>query len=588
MCPKKEVLKFDKVGSRSLLYLEAQVARDGNEWGLAPNCEVRLLSKENILHIVHATNSLPVIEDLLYGRMQNLWLDDDTPGFAAADANNINRGAALDDSWIFIRLPDGNGRDAYRAVFWKSPDPIRRVSTLRGCLRRCYSRINDSPRVRVNPAELVLKGCKECNDIMTQESTMSHLLVRNVAHRIPLVPSESIYRYDLRNGDPSNPGNDVRISSQRHQDPNLRNRNDVYFSFQATIAYYIHRCLDIKPVVGGISARARIMREYDVMFAYLLLMIFCLQYERYYGKEGGGRNAKKRTKPAYRYRGLAELYTSYILYLLFSNDTAEGERRDGAGMEMDFHIFHKYFFGELYHVLVYFKPEFAACTEILDIIFSKKWNDGGNHGFVPSPTSRIERPELVIGFLAHKLTNFYELTCRPYFSRHLAGLNRIPRPVPGFAAYPARLDIFNMQGYTSQMLISRRDLDTLLHLCDRASDGDIDTYINHVGIRAVTRTWVEMLRSAPNKALNLVSQWVDAWTLYEYRHIDKELNSDPNQAKLSPKMPECVYLLCYTLDDPIEPVDDSDLEVLRQCPKCSDYKAALRLEMAGAFDDSEE
>ena len=111
--------------------------------------------------------------------------------------------------------------------------------------------------------------------------------------------------------------------------------------------------------------------------------------------------------------------------------------------------------------------------------------------------------------------------------------------------------------------------------------------MNHVGIHAVMRTWVEMLRTAPNKVLNLVYQWMNAWTLYEYRHIDNDLNQDKSQPRLSPKTPECVYLLCYTLDEQTEPVDDSDLESLRQCPKCSDYKAALRLEMAGAFDSED-
>ena len=147
--------------------------------------------------------------------------------------------------------------------------------------------------------------------------------------------------------------------------------------------------------------------------------------------------------------------------------------------------------------------------------------------------------------------------------------------------------IISMQGSTRKMLISRQNLDTFLHLADNATPGDIDTFMNHVGIHAVVRTWTEMLRTSPNKVLKLLNQWVDAWTLYEFQHIYKELNSDPNQPKLPLKTSEAVYLLCYTLDDPVEPVDDNELQGLRECPKCSDYKAALRLEMAGAFDTEE-
>jgi hypothetical protein len=194
----------------------------------------------------------------------------------------------------------------------------------------------------------------------------------------------------------------------------------------------------------------------------------------------------------------------------------------------------------------------------------------------------MARPDLVIGFLAARITVFYERTVRPFFSRHMAGVDPYITVVP--APTFTQLLAFEMQGNVRKMLITRQSLDTLLHLCDRAATGDIDTFMNHVGIRAVMRTWLEMLRTSPNKVLTLVGQWVDAWTLFEYQHIYKELNSDPNQPKLSLKTPEYVYLLCYTLDDPIEPVDDSDLDVLRSCPKCSDYKAALRLELAGAFD----
>jgi hypothetical protein len=147
--------------------------------------------------------------------------------------------------------------------------------------------------------------------------------------------------------------------------------------------------------------------------------------------------------------------------------------------------------------------------------------------------------------------------------------------------------IYGMQQSIKRMLITRLDLTSLLHLCDRASAGDVDTFMNHVGVRAVMRTWVEMLRTAPTKVNRLVGQWVDAWTLYEYRHIDNELNFDPSMPRLSPKTPECVYLLCYSLDDPVEPVSDGDIEGLRQCPKCSDFKAALRLELAGAFESEE-
>lgn len=322
------------------------------------------------------------------------------------------------------------------------------------------------------------------------------------------------------------------------------------------------------------------------MFAYILLMILSLMFERNHGKEGG---TELRTKPVYRYRGLIELYTSYIFYLMLSNDVAYGEAPNTIGMQMTFNVFHKYWFGEFYHILVHFDPDLAAYSEISDIIFTTSWFDGGNPGFVPTPAAATETPAVVIGYMASRLSVMYERVILPYFSRHLAGLNPIPPALPLPPGPPglALVKEFQMQVNTKKMLMSRQNLNVFLRLCERASPRDIDSYMNHVGIHAVTRTWREILRSAPEKVDRLLSQWIDAWTVYEYHHIRKALNSDASQPPLPDKTSESVYLLCYSLEAPTEPVDDADLDSLRACPKCSDYKAALRLEMAGAFDTEE-
>ena len=133
-------------------------------------------------------------------------------------------------------------------------------------------------------------------------------------------------------------------------------------------------------------------------------------------------------------------------------------------------------------------------------------------------------------------------------------------------------------------MLNRQNINTFLHLCERASPGDIDSFMNHVGVRAVMRTWCDNLKVAPNKLDRLLSQFIEAWTLYEYQHMLKALNSDPEQQRLPPRVAESMYLLCYTLDDPSEPGNDSDIEALRERPKCSDYLAALRLDSAGAFE----
>ena len=580
IAPKKEVLRQDKVGSRSLLYLEEQVVRDGNEWGLAPNNEVHILSKQNVLHTVHVTNSMPMVSGFFNGRMQNLWRDDDTPGYAVAAAGGIVAGAPLNPAWIWIRAPDGRRGSKYRAVFWARPRNITGCAVLRDCIRQCLGRVNNVVRVPPSPI-MVTRGCKECNDIMTQEGTMRHMLVRQVINPRPLVPLGSIFRYNLAGGDPNAANAANTINSAQFADPALNNISGLDFSYQATIAYFIHRCLEVQPL-GGPTPQDRRAREFDVMFAFCLLMILCLLYERFYGKDGG---TTLITKPVYRYRGLVEFYTSYIIYLLLSNDVAHEEPVNGRGIQMSFPIFHKYFFGEFLQMLVRFDTRYAAYTEISDVIYSATWFDGGVPGFVPAHAAGIARPAIVIGFLATRVTRFYKNIVRPFFSRHLAGLDPVPpvMPVPLGPAGVIQMRRYIMQVYSDKHLISRQNLDVFLHLCERASPGDIDSFMNHVGIHAVVRTWSEMLQTAPNKVDRILGQWVDAWTLYEYRHILKSLNSDPNQPSLPQRTSESIYLMCYALDAPAEPVSDRDIDALRECPKCSDYKAALRLEMAGAF-----
>ena len=581
--PSADVLRKDKVGARSLYYLEEQVIRDGTEWGLAANSEVRLMAEKEMLHTVHQTNSLPIVRGFFNGRMQDLWGGEDTPGYPLAAANNIAINAPLLANWIWIRSPDGRAGSVFRAVFWRRPRAIGMFVSLRACIRRCLTRLNFAVRLPPNPG-MVTRGCKECNAIMTQEGTMRHLLAREVINPHPLVPLDSIYRYGL-SGDPR-AAPPVNINTVRTTDPNQNNVSGLDFSFQATIAYYIHRCLENRPVGVAALQRARVARDFDVMFSFCLLNILCLLYERYYGKDGG---TAQNVKPVYRYRGLIEHYTSYIIYLLLSNDTAEGEANNGLGIQMTFPVFHKYWYGEFLQLLVRFDARFAAYTEITDVVFTSAWWGGGVPGFVPAHAAGIHRPDVVIGFMANQITIFYETIVRPYFSRHLAGLNPLPMPMPaGGALLPAnQIRAFIMQMYTQKHLMSRQNLDAFLHLCERASPGDIDSFMNHVGIRAVVRTWSDMLQTAPNKVDRLLGQWVDAWTLYEYSHIKKALNPYSVQPKLPDRVSESVYLMCYALDDPNEPANDGDINYLREGPKCSDYKAALRLEMAGAFDSEE-
>jgi hypothetical protein len=251
---------------------------------------------------------------------------------------------------------------------------------------------------------------------------------------------------------------------------------------------------------------------------------------------------------------------------------------------MSFPIFHKYWFGEFFNILVSFETDLSHYTEISDIIFTSDWARGGSQAFIPSPSIKMARPEIVIGFLATNIAEFYSNRVRPYFSRHICGLNpKVPRFVN-----PLDTAIYNMQISIRKIILNRQNLDVFFHLCDNSAPNDIDSCMNHVGVRAVTKTWCEMLKIAPNKMDRLLGQFIEAWTCCEYQHILGELNADSDQPRLPPRVAESVYLLCYSLDSLKDPVNDKDLEELRMSPRCSDYLAALRLDMAGAFNTEDE
>ena len=583
----RAVLRKDKVGTRSVNYFEGQATTDRGEWGIAENAELKLVTEPNQLHTVHQTNSLGVVNEFFNGTLQNMWLNTATPrinwahiGGGIIPGNNV---PILPGTFV-IRSPNGRGGDEFRAVFWRPmlPNAIIGFVPLRACIRACINRsgivrpgeVLPSPRVQPNPGAL-FQGCEACNQIMTQESTMRHLLVRNVASGNPLVPLNSIYRWTL-DRNPAVPPGVARTVGNRRRDPTVQNRDGLYFSYQATIAYYIHRCLHMRPAV--VAPAERRYREFDVLFAYILLEVCALLYERTFGRLGG---TALRNKPAYRYRGLAELYVSYILWMLLVNDVPEGMPAGAAQvMDISFPVFHRYWFCEMLETLALTHPAAAGATEMCDLIFGNQlFNAGGVAGVLPP--HRMVAPELVIGHMATSIAMFYDNILRPSFSRHMAGLEP-EAPLPG-----AALQLIAAQHLVRDMLVNRDGIIVLMRRCETCTPRDLDSFLNRVGVHSVLKQWTDVLVSAPPRADRLLFEWVDAWTLHEYNNILGFLRQNPAQPKLSPPVAESIYLLCNVLELPTEPTNQEELNVLRAAPKCSPHKAALRLELAGAFKDED-
>lgn len=583
--PSREVLRKDRVGSRSLNYLEAQVVSETGEWDVDPRYKVNLVSAQENLHMVHRTNSIPVLDAWLTGALRNTWGGDPSPMPAApmppAGYPNNTILVPLVPAGVefyYITVPRGNGSRQvnHRWVMWDPPDPIDNLDPLRDlielCVRRSSFRVGGVLRARlVPPTNITVPGCAECNQIMTQESNMRHLLARNVLHVDCLVPLDSIIRYNL-----SDDG--ARTRGPMARDPNVGNRSGIYFSYQATIAYYIHRCMPARAVPARIRHAREAARGLHVFFAYFMLEILSLQCERYFGREGG---AAMRRKPAYRYKGLIELYLSFMFWLLLSNDVAYNEPENGNGRSVgiSFVHFHRYWFSEILDTLMVSHNQAAGAVEISDLIFSGRFFAAGAAALAPGGNNRMERPDQIIGYMAQCIANFYTNLLRPHFSRHMAGLDPLvndPNPVLPVA-----------QRIVLARLITRDNMNVLMHILERASLMDVDSYMNHVGVHAVLSVWRDRLRTAPNKANKLLDKWIETWTLHEYDNIIQFLRQNPALPRLSAAVAESIYLMCNVMDLPTEPTNQEELNVLRAAPKCSPYKAALRLELTGAFQDDE-
>jgi hypothetical protein len=336
-----------------------------------------------------------------------------------------------------------------------------------------------------------------------------------------------------------------------------------FFTYEACVAYYIHRCLPDRPAAIALPVEVHV-RTLTIALSVALLLVMCLTFERYNGCGGG---TKPRKKHVYRYRGVIEMYLSYVFWILVCNDNPEGEAvgYNQQRCNMDLPMFHRYLFSELLPAIVLSSPEFAGACEISDVLFG--------------PYAR-NSPEDILEHYCQSVATFYISHFRPMFSRHLSRLDPDQRLEHGPAL---DVGLFTRQVLAYNMLASPDSLNTIMHFLESATEGDIDTYINCVGVSSVLAMWGRLLEMAPARTGRLVGDFTETLVLREYTHIMESMRGNPEQPKISPETAETVFLLCNTLYPPSEPENEEELALLRVAPKCSKHNAVLRLGMVGAF-----
>ena len=607
--PSLKSYREDQLAARAVSYIEGVALRHSEDWDLANQSEPNLLADKQDLHIFHDSNTLPVIKSFYNGRAKNLWGANDTPhynekNFEAPIPRNFARatnigGSDFEADKFAGRLPDdmlcfSTTKEAnYRAVQWERPKYLEGFKPLTDLIIEC---INNVGNCREPPNyHLLVPGCKSCNDIMTLEATTSHFLVREIISDSPLVPSESILSIELKGTAASGNLEFVALNSKSCRwDPNDSNRggDPDKFTYQACLAYYIHRCMPQKPGVRVFKKNnvrnTKYLHCVNAAFSFLVLEIACLTYERYKGCQGG---KAKRTKPAYRYSGCAEMYLSYLFWCLLRIDNIEGEKpgTDGKHCDVDFAEFHRYIFLDVMKVLV-LKPDFAGVYEIMDAVNGGNLlTAGSGEGLVLGKP--IPKPAKIIANMCKSIPEFYRNVLKPIFSRHVASL----QPNHGL------LDTATSRGeqeknellYSDQilcynMMIDEKSIISVLHLIEKSIVGELDTFIDSVGIHGVLSRWLTLLDMAPRRVSNLLRDFMDDETCKEYRNIQSSMRPDEFQPTISKEAAETIYEMCNALELPSEPSSKEELELLRIGVKCSEMKAIERLAMLGTFRQEEE
>ena len=594
--PSRESMRRDKVVARSLNFIEGYSIKNASLWNLPNNAEPTLISEKQALHIFHSTNILPIIQAFYDGKIRDLWAGGNSPG---CNPLNFPLNAPLNPDAVFYtglpayRLGGRNiavdaivvtAAKEFRAVQWLAPTPLPGFDRLADLVEACLLR---SGKCRIIPrANQTVPGCKMCNDIMTQQATTAHFLVRKYISLEPLVPTNSILSFKLIDSG-------TRYSSHNSRmryDPGEDNRNKTAkeFNYQGCLAYYIHRCLPARAAVvdAATTARKSNVRKIMAAFSFLILEIACLTFERFRGSEGG---RKPNPKPSFRYRGCSEMYLSYLFWIILGNDIPHGEDpgpHNDAFCSLDFCQFHRYFFSEVVESLVISNPEFADAYELGDVVFGENETYLFNKNAAGlMPGSAIIPPAEIMEFMCDRICVFYTETLRPVFSRHMTNL----APNPNLLVPGPNIDqvLYNRQILISNMIVSVTVLRSMTHLLEKATVGDIDTFVESVGVHGVFWLWQRLLNTGPVSVERIMGQFMDSLTLIEYKNIQASMSADPSKPAITEEVAESMYVCCNALELRAEPRNEQELWELKQGHMCSPPKSIARLNMLGAFRQEE-
>ena len=143
--------------------------------------------------------------------------------------------------------------------------------------------------------------------------------------------------------------------------------------------------------------------------------------------------------------------------------------------------------------------------------------------------------------------------------------------------------LYHRQDMVNKKLVSVSALQFVDHLLEKTTVGDIDTYVECVGSRAVFWLWQRMLETAPVNVERLMNGLMDTLMLMEYKNIQLNASSDPERPAISEAAAEKAYVICNALEVRSEPRNEREVQELKTAPLRSPPKAVPSLLRAGAF-----
>jgi hypothetical protein len=120
---------------------------------------------------------------------------------------------------------------------------------------------------------------------------------------------------------------------------------------------------------------------------------------------------------------------------------------------------------------------------------------------------------------------------------------------------------------------------------DRITSPSLDSYISAVGVLLVLNNFLRFMKSAPKRIEEACLDLRDAFILKEYNNVRSSVTRGEGRPNISLEAAECLYLMCLTVDYPIEPHNNQDIEVLRGMFHCSAAKSFRRLYEIGAIKE---